>query len=74
METKVFGLTLKEFEEIQRCLQTFGGRVGQDGHTFTHPPIQLLDVLQVCFGYGIVSSCSQGPQNCPIWTLHRRPY
>jgi hypothetical protein len=70
-ETKVFGLSQKEFQEVQRKLQTYGGRVGQDGHTFTHPPLQVLDVLQMCFGYTMITSCGHGDQNCPIWTLHR---
>ncbi|CAG2057335.1 unnamed protein product [Timema podura] len=73
-ETKVFGLNQKEFEEVQRCLQTFGGRVGQDGHTFTHSPLQVLDVLHMCFNYKIITSTAQGHQACPIWTMHRPFY
>jgi hypothetical protein len=34
-ETKVFGLSQKEFQEVQTNLQTYGGGVGEDGHSFT---------------------------------------
>lgn len=70
-ETKVFGLTQKELAKAQVKLHIYGGRVGQDGHTFTHRPLEVLNVLERSFGYRIVSSCGQGAQSNPIWTLHR---
>lgn len=73
-ETKVFGLSMKDFNKIQSFLCVYGGKVGQDGHTFTHPPLQVLNALETKLGYMIVSSCGQGSHTNPIWTLHRPFY
>lgn len=70
-ESKVFGMSFKEFNDCQNLLHVYGGRVGQDGHTFLNPPLDVLNLFEQRYGYRIVTSSGQGPQSCPIWTLHR---
>lgn len=70
MESTVFGLTRFESDAVDRSLAKFGGRIGQDGQMYKHPPLHIICELENLFGYRILTS-SMGTHQSAIWTLHR---
>lgn len=69
-ESTVFGLSRAEADSVCQRLVPYGGRVGQDGQGYKHPPLCVISALEHMFGYRILTS-TMGTQQSAIWTLHR---
>jgi len=71
--TKVYGLSLHEAEQISARLRPGPQNTNKDELTFYNSTIYVMNQLEYFFGYRVITCASQGDSGQPIWTM-TRPY
>lgn len=69
-ETTIFGLSQADANSLRNKLTPWGGRVGQDGQSYRHPPLFVISTLEEYCGFRLITS-TMGTQQTAVWTLHR---